>query len=371
MGMRSLRHVGMVGICTFALFLLAPTFAQAADEPSVEAAEVIPPETPELSVEHLRAGISAEADPELRAAMEEQLEMLESGQLDMQTLEREMAGGSSTGTRQGETGGTGFTESLRGVDDGSVLLPEMIGIGRGGIGGPAGGSSLPPEAQAELEKIFSQGTGDPSKDGALREQAEKVFEKYGIDQPGRIDGDHDVEGRQMTSPQEAFQQWERSEQGQNTDPATREQYREMSEQYQAEFERGGGLEQRGEGFERAMTEHMAPEAREQMERFMTERETSGHEMSHEGMEREMMEREFGSSSPERSYEAPTHEYEAPTHEYEAPTHEYEAPEAPTHEYEAPEAPTHEYEAPTQEYEAPTHEYEAPMGPGDGSGTPTY
>lgn len=361
----------------------------------------------DASLDHIRAGIAAESDPELRAAMEEQLQLLESGQLDFQTIEREVARGAPTGG--GETSGAG-TRLADTVPGGGLVGPPVdIGIGGGTTGGgTSGGDSLPPEARAELEAIFSQGTGDPSKDGHLREQAEKVFEKYGIDQPGRIDGDHNYEGRwsgsggetaggkegQTTSPREAFEQWERSEEGQRTDSATREQYREMSEQYQAEFERGGGLEQRGEGFERAMTEHMAPEAREQMERFMNERESMERGgMEHGGMEREMMEREFGGPSSERSVEAPTHEYEAPTREYEAatrdyeaPTHEYEAPtreyEAPTHETEAPtretEAPTREYEAPTHEYETPTHEsetqtreYEAPTSPeypsGDGSG----
>jgi len=231
----------------------------AADEDAVEAAQV---ETPEVTVEHIRAAIEAETDPELREAMEDQLELLESGQLDFQTLERELALGAPPGP--GETRG------------GFVGPPVDVGAGTGTTG--SGGNYLPPEARAELEKIFSQGTGDPSKDGHLREQAEQVLEKYG------------VEHTEMTSPREAFEQWERSEEGQRVDSATREQYREMSEQYQAEFE------QRGEGFERAMTEHMAPEAREQMERFMSEHEMTQHE------------------APQ--YEAPTHEYEAPTREYE-------------------------------------------------------
>ncbi|MDP3722816.1 MAG: hypothetical protein Q8R91_04885 [Candidatus Omnitrophota bacterium] len=390
--------LGMAGI--IAGFMVGAPVSWAADEDAAEAAQV---ETPEVSVEHIRAAIEAETDPELREAMADQLELLESGQLDFQTLERELALGAPPGP--GETSG------------GFVGPPVDIGTGGGTTGGGTTGDYLPPEAQAELEKIFSQGTGDPSRDGHLREQAEKVFEKYGIDHDrgGMMGYDREGdggrvgfgEGRQgeMTPPREAFQQWEQSEQGQRTDSATREQYREMSDQYQAEFEQRGGLEQRGEGFERAMTEHMAPEAREQMERFMSERESmerSGMErggmeremmerefggpsseretMERGGMEREAMEREFGGSSSEREvesnsreYEAPTHEYEAPTRETEAPTREYEAPtreyeaptheyEAPTHEYEAPEATTHEYEAP----EASTPEYEAP-GSGDGSG----
>lgn len=325
MGMRSMMRVGMVGICTFALFLVAPTFAHAADESSdesfVEAAEVAG--SPEIGLEHMREEIAAESDPELRAAMEEQLNLLESGQLDLQTLERETAFGAPAGT--GETSGTGGSLSEAVTRQGFLGPPVDTGTG----GGSQSGNAMPPDARAELEKIFSQGTGDPSKDSALREQAEQVMEKYGIERE-QFGGGMESGG----SMREAF-------------------------------ERGGGLEQRGEGFERAMTEHMAPEAREQMERFMSERDMEGREMSHEGMEREMMEREFGGTSSEtqtREFEAPTHEYEAPTHEYEAPeapTHEYEAP---THEYEAPEAPTHEYEAPTME--SPMHESD----PLEGSGT---
>ena len=350
--------MGMLAVCV--TFLALETLASRA-----LAAEDASAASPALDLEHVRAAITAESDPELRAAMQEQLQLLESGQVDLQHLERDMIVGVPTGT--GETTGTGgrLAETAPGV--GFVGPPVDIGTG----GGATGGNYLPPEARAELEKIFSQGAGDPSKDGHLREQAEKVFEKYGIDRPAPIDGDHDSEGRggrtegfgggrdgQSTSPREAFEQWEQSDQGQRTDAATREQYREMSEQSQAEFERGGGLEQRGEGFERAMTEHMAPEAREQMERFMSERELTG---------REMMEREVGSPSAERQVDAPTREYEAPTHEYEAATRESEAP---TREYEAPtyDAPTREYEAPTTQSEAPTREYEAP-GPGNGSGTP--
>ncbi|OGW91166.1 MAG: hypothetical protein A3D28_04875 [Omnitrophica bacterium RIFCSPHIGHO2_02_FULL_63_14] len=352
MGMRWVMAVVGLGMSSF----LAVPSGLAADGTSAEAAE--PSGAPGIAVEQIREAITAESDPELRAAMEEQLHLLESGELDFQTLERGPSLGAPAGA--GEIPGGRVADTFPG---GGVVGPP-VDIGRGGTGGQTGGDSLPPEARAELEKIFSQGTGDPSKDGHLREQAEKVFEKYGVEGPTRIDGDHDSEG-QVTAPREAFERWERSGGGQQADPATREQYREMSEQYQAEFERGGGVE-------RGM-EHMAPEAREQMERVMNERDMQGHEMERGGMEREMMERELGGPSSERSYEAPTREYEAPTHEYEVPTREYEAPtreyEAPTHEYEAPtheyEAPTHEPEAPT--YEAPTHEYEAPTGPGDGSG----
>lgn len=295
MVMRRKWMLGLLLLKAFEVLVLAFLFMPAARAADADAAEAV-----DLSA--VRAAIDAEPDLELRDAMKEELELLESRGVESLLTDHDRAGSA----------------------------PELIGPPVEGTGG--GGNYLPPAARAELEQIFSQGTGDPSKDGHLREQAEKVMEKYGIEHAEF--GNHEGKEGEMTSPREAFQQWEGSEQGQRTDSATREQYREMSEQYQAEFE------QRGEGFERAMTEHMAPEAREQMERQMME-------------------------APTHEYEAPTHEYEAATREYEAPTHEYEAPtresETQTREYEAP---THEYEAPT--YEAPTHEYEAP-GPGDGSG----
>jgi len=230
-------------------FLVMPA-ARAADADAAEA----------VDLSAVRAAIEAESDPELRAIMTEELNALESRGGEMRLTEGERPGG--------------------------LGAPELIGPPV--EGGTKGGQYLPPAARAELEQIFSQGTGDPSKDGHLREQAEKVFEKYGIEHPeiGSFGG---KEG-EMTSPREAFERWQSSEEGQRTDSATMEHYREMSEQYQAEFE------QRGEGFERAMTEHMAPEAREQMERFMSEHEMTQHE------------------APQ--YEAPTHEYEAPTREYE-------------------------------------------------------
>ena len=313
--------------------LLPIPVARAADGDVVEAAAEA--SASDASLDHIRAEIAAESDPELRTAMEEQLQLLESGQLDFQTIEREVALGAPTGAGETSGAGTRLADTLPG--GGLVGPPVDIGIGGGTTGGgTSGGDSLPPEARAELEAIFSQGSGDPSKDGHLREQAEQVFEKYGIEHP-TFGGGGDYEGR-----------------GEGMEHSGGSSSREA-------FERGGAFEQRGEGFERAMTERMAPEAREQMERFMSERESMERGgMEHGGMEREMMEREFGGPSSERSVEAPTREIEAPTRETEAPTREYEAP---THEYETP---THESETPTREYEAPTSP-EYPSGDGSGMG----
>ena len=239
MGMQRFTSVTVISLAAVFFLLLigviVTPLVHAADEPSAEAAEVT---APAIDLELMRAEIAAEDDPEMRAAMEEQFQLLESGQLDLQTLERDMRGH---------------------TDDGSVVLPENL---RGGsTEGQTGGTLLPKEAQAELEKIFSQGTGDPSKDSHLREQAEKVMEKYGVEHPTFGGGDSEGRGGGMESGGSM---------------------REV-------FERGGGLEQRGEGFERAMLEHMAPEAREQMERLFDHDRAGGGRSEMERGERSEME----------------------------------------------------------------------------------
>lgn len=217
------------------------------------------------TLDEIRKAIEAETDPELKTAMEEQLRLLETGQLDLTTLrheEKDLALGAPpvTGTVPGGTT----------LPDGSLGTPlpmPVVDVGGGPpIGGRAGEADLPPEARKELEELFKQGTGDPTsaKDQELREKASEILEKYGID-PREVGPGHEHEG-----------EWQ----------------------------------ERGEGFERAYLEHMAPEAREQMERFF--------------------EGEHGTF--ERTFEAP----ESIVHEastYEAPTHEYEMPQSEPREYE--------------------------------------
>jgi hypothetical protein len=342
--MQQRRIAAGIGL-TLGMCLGLPT-AWAADEAVAEASTI---SFSDVDRGQLLQSIEAtrQSDPELAAEMEQQLQSLESGDLNLRDLglEGTRAAGESFGGPQ--SGSRELTAGLPGV------TPTSIPAFEGGAepliapsGGRSGGESLPPDARRELQELFQQGTGDPnsSKDRELREKAGEILEKHGIDPremgTGREGQDGTPREGGTTSPREAFEQWERSEQGQRTDAATREQYREMSELSQTEFDRAGGLEQRGEGFERAMTEHMAPEAREQMERFTNERELTGHEASPEG--RETMEREFGGASSERSFEAPTREYESSAREQEAPSREFEAP-------------TREFEAPTHEYEAPSHE----------------
>lgn len=219
--------------------------------------------------------IDTEPDPELKALMREELSRLESGELSPRDLE--LGAPPSTGEQPGAVGGTS-------------------------------GDYLPPAARQELEALFSQGTGNPSSqtDQALREEAEKIFEKYGIDP------------------------------------------RELGPGHEGDSERGGmggGHGREDVGLERAF-EQMSPEAREQMERFMSE---------HEGMERPELFREMEHSleAPNHEFETPVHDSEAPQHEYEAPQHEDAAPEyeVPQQEYQAPEQPDHEYQPPEQTYES--------------------
>jgi len=208
----------------------------------------------EVTLDQVRELIEAETDPELRAEMEAQLHLMESGQLDVHTIERELVSGAPS-ARQDAVGGPRSSDGL--------LVGPPIEIGM--TGGATAGNYLPPEARAELEQLFQQGTGDPSQDGHLREQAEQIMEKYGIERPAE-----GMEGR-------------------------------------GEFEHGGNME-------RAM-EQMGAETREQTE----------HQM--ERMEREFggPPSERSVEAPTREYEAPTHEYEARSRESEAPQHEQDMP----------------------------------------------
>lgn len=340
----------IVGVLGFGVSLLLVASTSWAADGDV-AAEAATTETAfdQAGHEEILATIeeTRKADPELAREMEQQLKLLESGELnlqDLETAERSLAMGAPP-TPTETTAGGGLTGGFRGAE----LLGPPVDTG---IGGGAGGGRLPPEARKELEELFKQGTGDPNseKDRELREKAGEILEKYGVDprEMGTGREGHDGTSREgMNSPREAFEQWERSEQGRSTDPAMVEQYREQAEQYQAEFERGGG-------FEHAL-EQMAPEAREQMERHFGEGEHPGREAGERGFE--AIER-GGQETSGREHEATTREYDAPAREYEVSTREMEAPsrevEATTREYEAP---TREYEAATREYEAPTHEVE--------------
>lgn len=278
-GMR--QGVGMVSGYVVSLLLVLPSSAWAADD----VAEAAEPAAVHPTVEQIRAAIDGETDPELKTVMEEQLRLFEAGQLSAQEL-------GLSGDARDIVGAPVSTEGI-------LPMPVVDG----GPLPPGGGTDnyLPPGARQELEALFSQGTGDPNSptDQALREEAEKIFEKYGID-PREFGPDYEGDRENFMGGSEAFER--------------------MSPE---------------------ALEHMSPEAREQMERFMSE---------HEGMEQptrefETMMREYESTTQE----APQHEYDAPVHEYESSQPEYEAPayEAPQQEYQAPEQMEHEYQQPPQ------------------------
>jgi len=276
MGMRWMMGVVGMGV---ALLLVTPS-AMAADESTAEAAQLeapqFQPDVTHPTREQILQAIedTRQTDPELAAEMENQLELLESGELNL-------------GAEGGVPGGTTQENIAGGLPGGGLVGPPVDGDLN------QQGNYLPPEVRAQLEQLFQEkGTGDPSKDAAVRAEAEQILREHGIEPPNwEHEGD-----------------WEHEE-----------------GQWQGDH---------GEGFERAYFEQMSPEAREQMEQFFSEHEAS----EQPTMDRETFEREYS------TFEAPTHEYEAVTHEYEAPTHEYEAPEFEQYEYEPPE---YDYQPPQQ------------------------
>lgn len=299
------RRIGSMTLGVSLVLCVGHVSARAAD--GAEAAEpaVADHAVADSALEQIRAAVDAETDPELRAAMEEQFHLLETGQLEL--TDRELWRGTAEGVADASTGGR-VAEAL---SIGGRLEPSTdVGVGL------RGDESLPAEARTRLEQLFQEeGTGHSAQDGEVRAKAEEILKEYGIDPsefgPGH-EGDHERGG----------------------------------------FGRGDH-ETRGQedvGLERAF-EQMSPEAHEQMERVYQEREME------RGVEGPMHEQD----APMREFEAPT--FEAPTHEYEAPTHDFEAPQ---HEYEAPqhEYETSDHEAPQQEYQAPEqmeHEYQPPQG----------
>lgn len=275
-----------------ALLLATPLVLAADGNPGVIADSTLADTTREqilLTIEETR-----QTDPELAGVMAEQLRELDSGNLQLRELvgsEREVAAGAS---------------------------PSSTEV-------PGGGSEyLPTEVRTQLEKLFQEkGTGDPSKDESVRQEAERILKEHGIDP------------REMGHGREWDQQGEGNWRDTNNDNLD-----DDSGSVLDGIGRGG---YEGTG-DRAM-EQMSPEAREQMERFH-EFEATSREYSHEAPEAGA--REFETPTSERESETPAREYEAPSQESETPTRESEAP-------------THEFEGPMHEYEAPMGEYQAPQG----------
>ena len=297
MGMRAMMLVLGVGLCAVSF---VPS-VWAADEHTAEAAEAgSPSEVTPLDVEQLRSAVAAEPDSELREAMQEQLELLESGQLD---LERELAlGAPELGTPAGGA-------------------PDLISP-------PVNGdtshmpSSMTPELREQLFNVYEQVAAGGLSEQEARTQAEGILREHGVD-PSEMGGpEHDREFGEQ-------------------------QYKEAFERMSPEA-----------------LEHMSPEAREQMEQYREQAEQYREqaEQYREQMEQNYSAPEHEFEAMTHEYEATTHEYETPTHEYEATTHEYEAPEPMDAPEGAQEAP--EYDAPEQpEFNAPEggqHEYQPPQ-----------
>ena len=261
----------------------------AVDAPAIEGVD-----TTDTAREHILQEIEAvrQTDPELAAEMEEQLKLLDSGQLDL-------TGGTNVAfTAQASEGTTGLLPGSTGLQNSAGPQNATGRPGAELLGPPTEGTGggmpeyMTPELRDQLFNVFDGvGRGELTEDQA-RGQAEAILREHGID------------------PREMGQGHEGN-----------------LEHAQGEWDQRGGP---SEGMERA-GEQMSPEAREQMERFF---ESEGSSREFEGQAHEQMEREFESSQHE--YEAATHDYEAPQHEYEAPEHEYEMPEQ--QQYERPPQP---------------------------------
>ncbi|MBI4342726.1 MAG: hypothetical protein HY599_05110, partial [Candidatus Omnitrophica bacterium] len=274
------RHIGSIVVGVSVVLLVGNASAWAADADVAEAAEPLAsdPAVAGPSLEQIRAAITAEADPELKAVMKEQLQLFESGELSANELGVGRDRQDYPSGAQASSGGLvpAGESSLAGQQPGPDLIGPPIEVGGSRRAGTNIEAELPPEARAELEKLFQEkGRGDPALDQDVREEAGQILEKYGIDPREFGPGPEEFEHEQ--------------------------------------------------GFDRAF-EQMSPEAREQMERIY-----GGHEAEMPEVYREMMEREqnYEGMSQGHEVEAPLHEFEVMQHEYEAPQQEYEAPQYET------------------------------------------
>jgi hypothetical protein len=281
MGMRWMMGVLGMGL---GLFLAIPS-GWAADEGTAETAQA---GGTDASREQILQTIEAtrQTDPELAAEMENQLKLLESGDVDLHApgTDKEFALGAPPNV-------TGDLPSP-GTDQSNTRL----------IG--------PPVEDGAQDPLYNQVQSDPRM-----EEVRRQFESGGL-----------------------------------SEDQAREQVFEILRDYGIEPDNGrewGHGDERLDGFERAW-EQMSPEAREQMERLfgheaeqsemdreMFERELGSPERYFEGYEREgdyeMVKREF--DAVQRDYEAAERSYEDLQREYEAPEPEYEY-----REYEGPPQP---------------------------------
>ena len=324
MGMRS--RVWLVVGLSVGLLGMSPS-AWAADGDTSEAAEA--PVSKEFT-DHLRAAIDTETDPEMKQVMREQLGQLESGKLSLNEMrdtgprEANQTAGLRAPATSDVLGGRTSTGGLQGRTLGdSVAGGGLVGppVETGGTG--RAGEQLPSDVREQLHKVFDDVAKGGRSEGQARVEAEKILKEHGIE------------------PQS-----ERSGEGSR-----------------GELEHAG--ERRGpEALERASSqglEHMAPEAREHLERNTSSRETTRETTR----DQERMTRETSEQREAHTQERSTHEVsqrearESPQRE--APQREAMEHEAPQREAMQREAPE-QREVPTQErptYEAPQHEYQQP------------
>jgi hypothetical protein len=266
MGMR-----WMMGVAGLALgvFLALPSAWAADDESTAEAAQV------PTAVEHPTRDQILQAieetrltDPELAAEMENQLQLLDSGELDLSA-----EGGVPHGTTQ----------------EGDVTLGGSNRAPIGFVGPPVDeqGEGMPsymtPELQGQLGSVFDRVAAGELTEQEARAQADAILREHGIEV-------HDIEVQDL-------------DRGAGFERAYMEQ---MSPEAR-------------EQMERFFSEHEATE-QPTFDREMFEREFSTFEAPTHEYE-----------APTYEYEAPMHEYEAPQFEqpeYEPQGYDYQPPQSP-------------------------------------------
>lgn len=113
---------------------------------------------------------------------------------------------------------------------------------------------MPPEVRAQLETLFQEkGTGDPSKDAHVREEAERIMREHGIEPP-KFEHEGNWERHEGMGPSEAPHPADRE---------TMERYHEMMERGEMSHEHQREYEAVRESFERETpTTYEAPQQRE-------------------------------------------------------------------------------------------------------------
>ena len=329
MGMRVTS--GILGL-SMGVLLAIPSVCAADADPTAEAAQA---PTSDATHDQILQAIETtrQTDPELAVEMENQLKLLDAGEFAPQapTTDTGLALGAPQAGPQAVTGRR-LADTL---PNGGLVGPPVDAGGpvSGGLIGPPTEGGTPHgqdprfdqvQADPRMQQVREQfEAGNLSEDQA-REKIVEVLKDHGIEPNNGHEWDHEGVAGEGT----------------------------LREGLGHEFERGG--------FERAL-EHMAPEAREQMERLSGEHATEGPERYRETFERESLagagsQRE--TESLERTFEGPQleHSSETPTREYESSTHEYQASD---HTYEAPE---HDYQAPPREQEYQYHDYQGQPQP---------